>query len=577
MRVDKAALSFVIWIRNSEGATKLKTELRKRLFGVILLFCFVLVAAGGVMADEPARVVIVPFKVNADRDLSFLKEGILDMLASRLSWENKVVVVAREETNEAIKDISVPLNEEIARTIGAKLGASHVLFGSLTMFGSSVSLDSKMVDVFQGRPTRTFFKQSKEIDDVIPQVNLLASEIQEKVFGRPVAVPKQVAQAQERPDIYAHPDKLLDQGIGDQAAVGGFVESGAVSQTETISKGFWKSQGFKAAINGIALGDVDGDGKAEVVFIDDRQVHVYRFENKRFLKIKEIAGKRNHRLIAVDAADINGNGYAEIFVTSLTTSGKSLNSFVLESDGDDFSRISEKDPWYYRVIEMPDQGKVLVGQKRRMNDPFVPGVYRLAWQNGKYESQERIRLPKGVNIFGFAMSDLMNNGQQMILAFDEGDHIRVFSPSGEEQWKSDEPYGGSMNYLESSSLSGRGEAAERLYLPQRIFVRDVNGDGKDEVIVASNEGPLARLFAHLRKFSSGRTVVLSWSGSEFVPRWQTAKMSGHVSDCAIGDFDHDGRDEVVAAHAAKQGTMVTAAKSSIVAYEFAQPESSAPQ
>ena len=561
--------------------------MRKRLLGVILVFCFVLVGAGGGMADEPARVVIVPFKVNADRDLSFLKEGILDMLASRLSWENKVVVVAREETNEAIKDITVPLNEEIARTIGAKLGASHVLFGSLTMFGSSVSLDSKMVDVLQDRPTLTFFKQSKEIDNVIPHVNLLASEIQEKVFGRPVAVPKQVAQAQGRPDIYAHPDKLLGQGIGDQAAVsgvkaapaavGGFVESRAVSQAETISPGFWKSQDFKAAIKGIALGDVDGDGKAEVVFIDDRQVHVYRFENKRFLKIKEIAGKRNHRLIAVDVADINGNGPAEIFVTSLKGSGQSLNSFVLEWDGDGFETVSEGEPWYYRAIDMPDQGLVLLGQKRKMDVHFVPGVYQLTWRDGEYGPGERLTLPKGINIFGFAVGDVMNTGEQMIVAFDEGDHIRLFSPSGEEQWKSDEPYGGSMNYLEFRMDSGRGDNMDRLYLPQRIFVRDVNGDGKDEVIVASNEGPLGRLFARLRKFSSGRTVVLSWSGSEFVPRWQTAKMSGHVSDCAIGDFDRDGRDEVVAAHVAKQGTMVTAARSSIVAYEFAQPRSSAPQ
>lgn len=564
----------------------MKTEMRKRLFGFILLFSLVLITAGGGMADEPSRVVIVPFKINADRDLSFLQEGILDMLTSRLSWENKVVVVAREDTREAIKDVSMPLNEEIARAIGAKLQASHVLFGSLTMFGSSVSLDGKMVDVLQKRPTLTFFKQSEEIGGVIPQINLFAAEIQEKVFGRPVAVPKQVAQAQERPDIYAHPDKLLSQEAGDQAAVSGvkpapagvsgFEEVRDPAATTMTRTGSWKSQNFKTAIKGIALGDVDGDGRTEVVFIDDRHIHVYRFENKRFLKIKEIAGKRYQKFIGVDVADINGNGRAEIFVTSLKGSGQSLDSFVLESDGEGFKRISE-DAWYYRVIEMPDQGKVLLGQKRRMNDPFVPGVYRLAWRNGKYESQERIRLPKGVNIFGFALGDIMNNGQQMIVAFDEGDHIRLFSPSGEEQWKSDEPYGGSMNYLESSSLGGRGDAAERLYLPQRIFVRDVNGDGKDEVIVASNEGTLGRLFARLRKFSSGRTVVLSWSGSEFVPIWQTAKMSGHVSDCAIGDFDHDGRDEVVAVHAAKQGTMVTAARSSIVAYEFAQPRSSAPQ
>ncbi len=557
----------------------MKTEMRKRLFGFILLFSLVLITAGGGMADEPSRVVIVPFKINADRDLSFLQEGILDMLTSRLSWENRVAVVAREDTNEAIKDVSMPLNEEIARTIGAKLRASHVLFGSLTMFGNSVSLDGKMVDVLQKRPTLTFFKQSEEIGGVIPQINLFAAEIQEKVFGRPVAVPPQVAQARERPGIYAHPDKLLSQEAGDQATVSGvkpapagvsgFEEVRDTAATTMTQTGSWKSQNFKTAIKGIALGDVDGDGRTEVVFISDDRIYVHRFENQRLFKIWEKDGKMGQTFIGVDVADVNGNGRAEIFVTSLKGSGQSLDSFVLESDGEGFKRISE-DAWYYRVIEMPDQGKVLLGQKRRMNDPFVPGVYRLAWRNGKYESQERIRLPKGVNIFGFAMGDPMNSGQQMILAFDEGDHIRLFSPSGEEQWKSDEPYGGSMNYLEHGSTAD--DLMDRLYLPQRIFIRDMDNDGKNEVIVSSNKGALGRLMAHFRRFSSGHIASLSWGDLGLTLNRRTPKVSGHISDYAIGDFDNDGRDEVVVAQVGRQGSAITAARSSIIGYEF--PKSS---
>lgn len=534
------------------------------------------------MADEPIRVVIVPFKMNADRDLSFLKEGIVDMLTSRLSWGG-TVVVSREDTDRALKDISVPINEEIARTIGAKLQADHVLLGSLTIFGNSISLDAKMVDVHQKRPTLTFFKQSEEIDEVIPQIDLLATQINETVLGRPVSYRQPTGQVEvgERHAAYAHPESLLTGESRDQtkvpskkpapAAESGFAELGSIAPVEMTSAGYWKSKDFKMAIKGIALGDVDGSGRAEVVFISDRRIYVYRFENKRFLKIKEMAGKRYQRFIGVDVADINGNGCAEIFVTSLKGTGQRLDSFVLEWDGDDFSRVGEGSSWYYRLIEFPEGGEVLLGQKRKINTPFVGGVYQLAWRNGEYVSEEQLALPKGINIFGLALGDVMNNGQRMIVSFDKGDHICLLTPSGEEQWKSDESYGGTMNYLEYDSRPG-GDS-DRLYLPQRIFIRDLDKDGRHEMIVVSNQLSRGRWFKRLRMFKNGHLESLSWKATGLTLNWQTPKISGHISDYAIGDFDHDGRDEVVAAAVAAKGGALSDARSSIIAYKVAEPSS----
>jgi len=554
----------------------LKTEVLKQLFGLVLLFSVVVLAAGGGMADEPSRVVIVPFKMNADRDLSFLKEGIVDMLTSRLSCGNRVVV-GREDTDHVLADISAPVNEEIARAIGTRLRADYVLFGSLTIFGNSISLDAKMVDVHQKKPTFTFFKQSKEIDEVIPQIDLLAARINETVFGRPVGSRRPPAHAGKRPATYVHPESLLAGESSDQAkalgvkpvpAMGpGLAESGGMRPADTASAAFWESRGFKAFIKGIALGDVDGDSKIETVFIGDRRIYVYRYENKKFLKLRELAGKRYQKFIGVDVADINDNGYAEIFVTSLKSAGQRLDSFVLEWDGDAFRPVSEDDSWYYRVIESPEGGKILLGQKRRMDDPFVSGVYQLAWRNGEYGPEERLTLPRGINIFGFALGDVMNNGRQMIVAFDKRDHIRLLTPSGDEQWKSDKSYGGSMNYLKFSSQAGEYDT-DRLYLPQRIFIRDLDSNGTHEMVVVSNELSRGQWFRRLRKFKNGHMECLSWKGPGLTLNWQTPKISGHISDYAIGDFDHDGRDELVAAVVAAKGSALSGAGSSIIGYEL---------
>ena len=585
----------------------MKAYMKRRCCGLVVLFSLLFLAASGTTAAEPYQLVIVPFKMNADRDLTFLKEGALDILASRLSWENKVTVVSREKTAEALKKGSEPVNEAGAQDLGRRLKADYVLLGSLTVFGNSVSLDGKIIDVHQKQSTLTLFKEGKDIDQVIPLLSLFATEIKERLFGLSVESSPKIAKAvpeSPSPSIYAHPETLLaDEPGGEEETVpepsrpstpapqeappapepndrkdaatvkpappvaGGFAEPPQTALSATTSTAFWKSPHFKFAIQGIALGDVDGDKKTEVVFISDRRVSVNRFQNQGLVKLWEKSGKRGRRYIGVDVADVNNNGRAEIFVTSVKNPEDRLSSFVLEWDGRAFQPISEEAPWYYRVVDLPHLGQVLLGQKRAMDAPFVREVHELAWANGKYEPQEPLGLPKGVNIYGFAQGDVKNNGLQMTIAFDREDRLRLFSLSGDEKWKSGERFGGNMNYVESWMKNS--DISDRLYLPQRICVLDLNGDGKQEVVVPSNESQIGRLFAKFRTFSTGHMASLSWSGLTLAPELQTPKLEGYISDFGIGDFDHDGTDEVVVAHVDKGGLpIVGGSKSSIISYEI---------
>ena len=77
------------------------------LIGLILI----IVSVGTPLSAfaKPLQVAIVPFKVNAEKDLSFLKDGIVDMLSSRLFWEDKVSIINRQATEKAsaalVKDL----------------------------------------------------------------------------------------------------------------------------------------------------------------------------------------------------------------------------------------------------------------------------------------------------------------------------------------------------------------------------------------------------------------------------------------------------------------------------------------
>ena len=408
------------------------------------------------MAAEPQRVAILPFKMNAEKDLSFLRNGIFDMLSSRLSDPDKVQVLSRtevekvvaEETGPAEKD---PIDEATARRIGAKLKADYVVYGSLTVFGDSLSIDAKMLDVAGTQPPVTVFSQSSDMSGVIPEIDRFAAEINTKVFGRqaqaaatvpPPAAPRTGSQ----PDSRAHPEKLLQGGavVGGDAQVSPFIKP---KEQLLQSASFWKSTNFNYYIAGVAVGDVDGDGLMETVIVSPDEIYIYRFQNNSFVQIQRLKKVEDRYNIAVDVADINGNGRAEIFVTAFNRYKNVVYSFVEEYDGKDYAVITKDQPWFFRVTDTPVRGRVLLGQQTRLNNPYGGDIFEMQWDGGAYVPQNAIKTPSGVNVLGVALGDVLNDGAETLVACNSGNNIAIVTPFGDVLYKSNDRYGGNVQYL----------------------------------------------------------------------------------------------------------------------------------
>lgn len=547
--------------------------------GRLALFSLALTIIIGISAQASAkqsRIAIVPFTMNAEKDLTFLREGIHSMLTSRLSWEDKVAVIGREETGKALKNISGSLNEKLARKIGARLNADYVLYGSLTVFGNSVSIDSKIVDISGARPPLSFYNQSQGMSEVIPRINLFAEEISEKVFGRKIAVSEirqlaQKAPAQTPPSQYMHPERMFTGEFLESEEAGGGRSSFVMTGRSDATPGFWKSKNFQFQIKGLALGDVDGDGKTETVMITKQAVHIYRSENGRFAKIKEIAGKKYYKYLSVDVADINKDGNAEIFVTCLNKSDKSLDSFVLEWDGSVFKTIADNENWYFRVVSRPVLGSMLMGQKMGISDLFRPGIYELAWTDSDYKPQGKVAmgLPENITVFGFTIGDILNNNDEAVAAFDEEERLRIYSTGGDQEWKSEDRFGGSENYIDIDFQDKEADYESRVYLPHRLYIVDLNKDGKTELITVKNKTTSGHMFRKFRHYSGATFNSLSWDGLGLAENWHTRKVSGYICDYAIGDINNDGKLDLVAAIVSKRDVIGQKAKSTIITYDLA--------
>ena len=124
------------------------------IFSLVSMLVWVL--AGSASAAQPARVLILPFSINADKDLAYLKKGVADMLASRLSLKDKVVIVRSTDSSLMAAEIPEPIDTTAAAALGARSRADYVLFGSVTVLGDSVSTDARFFDVAKNEAVLNF-------------------------------------------------------------------------------------------------------------------------------------------------------------------------------------------------------------------------------------------------------------------------------------------------------------------------------------------------------------------------------------------------------------------------------------
>jgi len=499
------------------------------------------------------------------------------MLASRLALKDRVVVIDR--TDSALKQEKIPeeINADAAVALGERTQSDYVLFGSLTVFGNTISTDAKFFDVHQKQPVLTFSELGDTHGEIISHIDLLAGRIKEEVFGRktlssrPAPLPSTEA---KESDSFSrkHPEKILDKASGEE-----FILSEGVSEGREPTSVLWKTRNFKTEIKGVALGDVDGDTSNEIAFISSKKLFIYRYADRRFAKITEIQGKRQDSFIGVDVADINANGRSEIFVTSLSNENR-LSSFVLEWNGTEFKTVVKQENWHYRVIKAPDRGEpILLGQKGGYKNIFLGGIYELKWDNGRYAPADKQHLPNWLNVYGFTYGDVFNNGRESILAIRKNGTLSIQDTGGNEEWASSDTYGGSNIYLLSpadlKAAKGVGRQTDPtqskgLYLQQRILITDLDKDKKNEVIVVKNHDTARGLLERYRSYSGGHFESLVWDNVGFRKKWRTRKFSGYISDYAVGDLDNDGTDELVFALIAKSDSTFSEPKSHIISWSL---------
>jgi TolB-like protein len=566
----------------------MNTLLRSLVLASLLFGVPSLRAAGS--SDEVKKVAILPFTMHVPADLAYLQAGVRDMLTSRLAWQGKVEVINKSSTDQAMRGAKSEISADEAVRIGKSLHADYVLFGSLTALGKSVSIDARMAPAAANGEPLHLYTQTKDLDEVIPKVNQFAQEINHKLFGR--ADEKTAASSAENESAMTRNPELLvagAMGSGDKSSYlnPNFIElmpEGALRQP-----GLWRSQTFQGAVLGMDLGDLDGDGKKEMVTITARTVTVFKRVAHALQPVATLNGTGLDHFIWVTVVDTKRSGKAEIYVTNLRSLNnvgaadlespngaggfqKELSSFALTLENGKLKTICKGIPYFLNGITLRDRGKVLIGQRKGAltQGPFDGQIHEMQIRGNTLAQTAAVNVPKECNVFNFARVDLDNDHINNVVYIDKENHLVVASSTGDVVWKSKKVFGATTNSFEGRVQDRRVNDVDLYSIPPAILVTDLNKDGIPEIIVTRSTDILSRFLPAGAKFyDKGEIVSLSWDQLGMVENWKTREIGGMVTSIRVAEPDDGGQPQLLASLVlAKDFMKLWESKSTIFGYDL---------
>lgn len=145
-----------------------------------LLFAVSAFAAPG----NGIRVLVLPFAVNSGEDLSYLEDGLPELIRERLAAKN-FSVVPDDELERILAENSISeLNISVVRDLSLLSNADYALYGSFTQVGEQLSIDARLVEAYGLQPAKPIFINKSGLINVLPAVDELVAQTSNEMLRK---------------------------------------------------------------------------------------------------------------------------------------------------------------------------------------------------------------------------------------------------------------------------------------------------------------------------------------------------------------------------------------------------------
>jgi len=471
-----------------------------------LVSAFLLIAIPNASPAAPLKTYVTEFGVSGSPNRDELKGTLQGLLASRLNPDQVQLVESQDK-------------------------AELLVAGSYSLFGKSFSLDVMLKSMGSGL-IRKVFEQGDGQDDLLPAIGRLAQKIDRELaksaFTPAVAPAPVVAPAPRPAQTYTVPVPATVAPSGSSKAAPPVVipADGYVVRSESGSQdvpGSWTSAPLEGIFSCLATGRTLPSGEMEIFLANDQAVRYYT-RGADLKQIAEVTIPEPGKILALDSADLDGDGVPELYVTVIDRGA--LSSLVYLVKGNGLEKIAGNLPWFFRGIGPDLKSRVVYTQELSTGGKFYPQVAELVKTGSVFSTTNPRKLPRSGYVFNF--NRLGGTAADPYVVLNEDGRLVVSSPDDTELWISNDKYGGSERSFRIEShekMRTTGDQYFLTFLEQRITITP-----QGELLVPHNEGFLT--IGNNRSYSKYSLHAFTWNGSSLKEKWHTRPNQSYLADYA---------------------------------------------
>jgi len=297
-----------------------------------------------------------------------------------------------------------------------------------------------------------------------------------------------------------------------------------------------RSQKLDYVIVSMQIGDVDGDGKFDVVTTDGKKVRIYK-KTQKGLKLLWEEQESHSKQISVDLVDLNGNGVNEIYVTRFRNTPR---SYGLEYRGGKFINFMNDFPRFLRVI-MNTGKRALFGQKMSGISVFSQGFEKYAYKGAALSAIDEVPTSSGISLYGTAFGTVFGEKIEQVITYSTSNHLQIYNLGGDKVWESPERYGGTALRIDAEArnksliddrygLLTESGGKGKTWIRPRLLVADTDGNGISEVILYKNVSMTGDIVPNTPIFDKSAVMGLEYNGIGLSRKWFTREIDAVTAD-----------------------------------------------
>lgn len=397
--------------------------------------------------------------------------------------------------------LSSKLDQEIFRPVEKKEQAEIEISGSYVLFGKLFTLDAT-VKSRDGQLYLKAMEQGEKEDDFPAALGRLAEKI-----GTGVVKGRDPSRRSSAAPVASPAKPAVPPATADKP--GRFGE-------------LWRSQSLEGALVGIARGKTLAGGERELFIAGERALHHYLL-GKELRAVAKTGLPDNLKIIGIDAADLDGDGNFEIYLTVIDRGTLASRVYTLR-DGK-LEITAESLPYFFRSVRDGNGAQRILVQEMGMVADFHGIVAELVKDGTVFTAQRPLKLPKTADIFNFCRFTDSSGG--LFAVINANGYLTVTAEKGENLWQSSEKFGGSETFFQREApeltRDNMGEEQRWVFLQQRMLTTSDNG-----LLLVRNEGPF--VLGNMRSYNRHSLHLLKWNGTELREQFGSGQLSGYLAD-----------------------------------------------